>query len=676
MEVVRLRHATTDRCTSCHLSRARSSGFTNFLSTGFPFSSALASHWLLDEDCNEALRFISHYLATLPLKDLGMVASHTQTVGLSTATGCALLRPRSTDNSWMQNHRAVVITFALCSACSTAGSDRAGGASDAGTAGSVGGGAGGAGGNLISAGGGLSGSGGIIGSSGGGVGGSSGGTPSGGVGGSSGGSPGGGVGGSNGGNANGGASGKATRPSYNTGTGFFVLNGDLYDANGNEFRLRGVDRNHYDSDSAAGIAKSKANAVRIFVETNYGQTWAGLAKIVQTDHIGNNEVPIITAPSTTAGTATSCNTDAATLTDVVANSWVASASTWTALDKYSIVNIANEWGPSNSTVWRDSYIAAIASMRAAGYLGTLLIDAGGCGQDINDLVSYSSAVFNSDPQRNIMFALHLYGSVNDYNAPIASIAKGNPTVVTLTSTSLCHPFAPSYCPSLGASNTYSGLTSYELSGVQGMTAINGTQASPQSVGGSSGAWTVTLNVDSTSFGAYAGGGTIVDHNGNYALLIPRLAALRGSTGAAFALTEFGPGKNIGPSPTLVTPLEIISTAETNNLGWLAWAWDDNDADGGHTDNEWFGMTYNGSGTYSTDADLTMFGQQIVLGCTNPAPGGCGCPDGLPLPAYFDSNNPTAATPAIYSVIEPACKGTRAPVYQPLSLQLATRATVF
>src|SRR5690348_5922933 len=71
----------------------------------------------------------------------------------------------------------------------------------------------------------------------------------------------------------------ATRPSYNTGPGFFVLNGKLYDANGNELRLRGVNRNHYDSPSAAGLAKSNANAVRIFVETNYGQTWPGLAAI-------------------------------------------------------------------------------------------------------------------------------------------------------------------------------------------------------------------------------------------------------------------------------------------------------------------------------------------------------------------------------------------------------------
>jgi hypothetical protein len=100
------------------------------------------------------------------------------------------------------------------------------------------------------------------------------------------------------------------------------------------------------------------------------------------------------------------------------SNWVATASSWTPLDKYSIVNVANEWGPSNSTVWRDSNISAVAAMRAAGYLGTLLIDAGGCGQDLDDLVNYSGAVFNSDPQKNVMFALHAY-----YNTTPANVAS-------------------------------------------------------------------------------------------------------------------------------------------------------------------------------------------------------------------------------------------------------------
>ena len=472
------------------------------------------------------------------------------------------------------------------------------------------------------------------------------------------------------------ASTTATRPSYNTGPGFFVLNGKLYDANGNEFRMRGVNRNHYDSASAAGLAKSHANTVRAFVETNYGATWAQLASMVQNDLVANKIVPIITAPSTTSGTGTSCNTATATLTDVVTNSWVATVSTWKAFDKYSLVNIANEWGPSNSTAWRDAYVSAVGAMRTAGYLGAFLVDAGGCGQDLDDLATYSKAIIDADPQHNVVFALHLYGSVNDFQAQVASIKKGTTTVVTLTGTSTCHPFAPTYCPALGKNNTFSGITSYSLSGVQGMTQINGIQAAPQNVGGTSGAWTITLNVDSSSFGAYTSGGTVVDGAGNVGLRIAKLGTLPAQTGAAYAITEFGPGRNIGPSPTLVTPLEIITAAEQAGLGWLAWAWDDNNQNGGQTDNEWFGLTYKGPGTYTKDADLTMFGQQIVLGCTNPAPGGCGCPDGTPLPAYYDPNNPSAPPPAVYQAVEPACTGTLAPTYQPLSLALAKTATIY
>jgi len=59
-----------------------------------------------------------------------------------------------------------------------------------------------------------------------------------------------------------------------------------------------------------------------------------------------------------------------------------------------------------ATVWRDSYISAIAQLRAAGYTAPILVDSGGCGQDEADLVQYSQAVFESDPERNVMFALH------------------------------------------------------------------------------------------------------------------------------------------------------------------------------------------------------------------------------------------------------------------------------
>ena len=436
-----------------------------------------------------------------------------------------------------------------------------------------------------------------------------------------------------------------TRPSYNTGDGFFVLGGKLYDANGKEFRIRGSNRCHYDSTSQPALGSAGPNAVRTFVETNYGQTWAGLANIIQTQNVAVKEVPIITAPNNTAGTGTSGNTDPNLLADVVANSWVAPKATWTAFNKYALFNIANEWGPANSTVWRDAYIAAISQMRAAAYLGPLVIDSGGFGQDEADFATYAGAVFDSDPQKNIVFSYHAYGGTNDESASITGVKKGNPTVVSIGGTGACHPFAPTYCPSQGQNNTYSGKSNYEISGVAGMTQINGKQPAPANVGGTSGAWTVTLNVDSTSWGTYTSGGTIVDYDGNYALRFARLAALAKTTGAAFIVGEFGPGRNIGPSPTMLTPDEVVSAAEQNGLGWMAWAWDDNDQASSASDNLGFALAYHPS-TYASSSDLTIFGQEIVEGCTNPAPGGCGCPDNAP---------PLTA-------IAPGCTGTPKPTY--------------
>jgi hypothetical protein len=394
-----------------------------------------------------------------------------------------------------------------------------------------------------------------------------------------------------------------SRPSYNTGNGFFVLNGKLYDANGKEFRIRGVNRVHWDSNSAAGIAKAGANTVRWDID--FTRAASANVSLLQTQSIQYGNVPI--AGNWTA----TCAGDTGSLQSIV-STWVSQAPQWTTLNPYLIVNVANEWGPANSSVWRDSYISAISQLRGAGYTGPILVDAGGCGQDESDLTQYAQAVFQSDPERNIIFAEHLYGTVNDYSASIQSVQKGNPTVITLRSNSSTHPFVPGYS---GSGNTYSGLSAYSISGAQGMTQLNGEQPAPTNIGGTPGVWTVTLNVDSTHWPDYTGGGTIVDYNGNYALRIARMAAMAQSTGAAFLVGEFGPGNNIGPSPTMVTPGEIIQAAEANGIGWLPWAWDDNDQGGGASDNGWFSMTYAGPGIFNAASDLTSYGQDVVLNST-------------------------------------------------------------
>ena len=354
-------------------------------------------------------------------------------------------------------------------------------------------------------------------------------------------------------------SGAVARPSYNLGTGFFVANGKLYDANGYEFRIRGVDKLHWDTGSP-GLAASHANTVRWDIDfTRAASSNVALLQGGANQTSGTIYDKMVVMPgawSAPAGALT-CSSDPSILASAV-SVWVAQASTWTQIEKYSILNIANEWGPSNSTVWRDGYISAISQIRAAGIHATLSITSGGCGQDNADLVTYAQAVFDSDPEKNVIFDRHVYGGDADVSA---------------------------------------------------------------------------LDED-----------------------LKALAAL----GLPVIVGEFGPGRNIGPSPTNLTPTQVIATAEKYDLGWMAWAWDDNDLANAQADNAWFALSYEGA--YQSSADLTVFGQEVVEGCTNAAPGGCGCPD-QPAPAV--------------TVVEPGCKGTPAPQHSGQSLvDLAVPATIF
>jgi mannan endo-1,4-beta-mannosidase len=259
------------------------------------------------------------------------------------------------------------------------------------------------------------------------------------------------------------------------------------------------------------MSNANANTVRSFI--NFTVPVAQNISLVRTQNIDYKEVPIVTYAGTGAGeTYTNGSTSTAVL-DAAVNAYTSQASSWTTLNKYLIINIANEWGPADSAAWSSAYISAIARMRAAGYLGPLLIDAGGFGQSIGDLLNYSTAVFNSDPQKNVMFSWHIYG-----NVPTANVA-----------------------PDLTA-----------------------------------------------------------------------LAALSASVGMVFIVGEFGPGRDIGPSPTLTTPGLLITAAEANGIGWIAWAWDDNNLAGGGSNDNGFGMTTRGPGIYTQPSDLTTFGQDVVL----------------------------------------------------------------
>ena len=558
------------------------------------------------------------------------------------------------------------------------------------------------------------------------------------------------------------SSGQVSRPSYNSSSsnGFFVLNGQLYDPNGYPFRIRGLDRAHYNSNgwdtsgSPANGALTAVNAVRFFMDSTNA---ANNVSTMTTQHIDHDELAIFALNSITrfmgsgsfSGTvatisavtygalavglyladdngnfyeissfgtgsggvgtynlASSATTYSGQVTATVSGNssgdtsasdlggcaawWVTNASAFSSVMGNMMMNVANEWGPGNSTTWQYAYQAAsgaisamsttsitlstvsgtnpfanalaigyayikgasgvanqlvpitavggssgawtvtgtfpsgytsggtlwggaIGIIRAAGYTNPILVDSGGSGQDQPDLVNYAASVQSSDPLQNIVFSYHAYGNTNNYAAPISSVATGSSTtVVTLSTVSTNHPLAPFYPTNGGTWDHYS------VSGAQGMTQLNGRWPATVSVGGSSGAWTVTLNVNSSSWPAYTGGGTMtatgLDSGTNYEYQMQLLGSLAASN-VAVIIGEFGPGQNVGPSPTTVTPQQIITAAEANDLGWIYWAWDDNNGGGGSsTFTGTFSATLSGPGTYapSLPSDLTGPGLDLIL----------------------------------------------------------------
>ena len=293
----------------------------------------------------------------------------------------------------------------------------------------------------------------------------------------------------------------ATRPAYNTGQGFFVANGALYDPSGHKFRIRGVNRVHWDM-ASPGIAASGANTERIDIDFRRKPE----DNAVQMNQIiARKNVPM-------PGNWTAKDSgDPAKLNSAV-QTWVDQAATWKKFDRYMILNIANEWGPKwtteNPSAWKDAYINAITKLRAAGYTSTLCIDAGQWGQDYKQLQYNAKAVFDADPQKNVIFSVHVYREWR------------------------------------------SGWVAADLSNVADL-------------------------------------------------------------GVPVIVGEFGPGRDVGNSG-LIRPLEVIQAAERNNIGWMAWAWDDYNLNGYQSsDDNWFALTYKG-GIFNSEADLTKFGKTVVL----------------------------------------------------------------
>ena len=406
------------------------------------------------------------------------------------------------------------------------------------------------------------------------------------------------------------------RPSYNTGSGYFVVNGQLYDPSGYLVNLRGFCNNHYDNGSTIpSISKAYGNAARI---ASYRVGSGGVANstyvtTIQTAYGSPNFIVPIFACWYVPGTGTLTSGDS-TIADFhsCASWWASSFSDFSAIQNNMLLELYNEPKISTNSAWATMVEADIATVRAAGYTCPIVVPTNGQGQDVTSITTYAAAIVASDPLQSIIFDYHLYGGTANYEFAISNITKASNATISFTS--------PLYGPQAGGSNTGNPFyqpqfnTLADIFGVSTMTQINGVQVTitgwgPASAGPAT--WTLGTSENTSTFTAYGSGGGYVYHHNHYRFIISQLAAIR-ATGAAVFVGEYGPGRYVGSqgaSPNWVTVENVVLTCEQNGVGWNQWAMDDNS---GNPDNTWWNMTYNATtGQYTTPSSLVFAGLEGV-----------------------------------------------------------------
>lgn len=163
-----------------------------------------------------------------------------------------------------------------------------------------------------------------------------------------------------------------SRPNYNSAVsnGLFVLNGTLYQANGNELRIRGVNRNHYDSSSwqnGGNGALTGCNAARVFMFS--GQTASYAVTQCEQQYFPNGILPILCMNTFPDSTGTSGNSSNAEMAAGLA-SWVSMQSTLASIQGQIVLNIANEWNGGGGAAWAAAYQCVKGSI--SGISGTTI----------------------------------------------------------------------------------------------------------------------------------------------------------------------------------------------------------------------------------------------------------------------------------------------------------------
>ncbi|MET8087969.1 cellulase family glycosylhydrolase [Micromonospora sp. NPDC005237] len=219
--------------------------------------------------------------------------------------------------------------------------------------------------------------------------------------------------------------------------GFSVAGGKLYDANGTQFIMRGVNHAHtwypQQTSTFANVKALGANTVRVVLAS--GDRWtrntnADVANVISLCK-ANRLICVLEVHDTTGYGEQS---GAITL-DRAVDYWLSLKDVLVGQERYVIVNIGNEpYGNQNYSSWATDNANAIKRLRAGGLTHTIMVDAPNWGQDWSfTMRDNAAAVFAADPARNTVFSIHMYG-VFDTAAEITDYlgrfrAAGLPIVV-------------------------------------------------------------------------------------------------------------------------------------------------------------------------------------------------------------------------------------------------------
>ncbi|HEX9062728.1 MAG TPA: cellulase family glycosylhydrolase [Clostridia bacterium] len=207
--------------------------------------------------------------------------------------------------------------------------------------------------------------------------------------------------------------------------GFTVSGTKLLDANGNEFVMRGINHAHtwFKDQTAALIpvlAKDGCNVVRIVLSN--GDKW-------NLDDVDSVKKIISLCEQNKMITVLEVH-DALGVDDVApllsaANYFVKIKDALIGKEGTVIVNIANEWvGSSNTSVWATGYKQAIPIIRNAGIKNTIMVDAGGWGQNGQCIIDNGQSVLAADTLKNTMFSIHMYSSAGKDATTIKNYIDG------------------------------------------------------------------------------------------------------------------------------------------------------------------------------------------------------------------------------------------------------------